>query len=90
MADRWAHLGINPFVHLGLAATPIFRLWIGVAEFLFRSEPRLDAALHAALYDPTHLSDDLEFVVGARRWSQCDTAQAKGAYRLPPTVVFTM
>ena len=71
MVDCWAHLGINPFVHLDLAATPIFRLWIGVAEYLFRSEPRLDAALHAALYDTTHRSDDLEFVVGARGWSQC-------------------
>ncbi len=71
MVDCWAHLGINPFVHLDLAATPIFRLWIGVAEYLFRSEARLDAALHAALYDTTHRSDDLEFVVGARGWSQC-------------------
>ena len=71
MVDCWAHLGINPFVHLDLAATPIFRLWIGVAEYLFRSEPRLDSALHAALYDTTHRSDDLEFVVGARGWSQC-------------------
>ncbi|PIL24357.1 hypothetical protein GSI_14110 [Ganoderma sinense ZZ0214-1] len=71
MVDCWAHLGINPFVHLDLAATPIFRLWIGVAEYLFRSEARLDAALHAALYDTTHRSHDLEFVVGARGWSQC-------------------
>ncbi|TBU50278.1 Prephenate dehydrogenase [Dichomitus squalens] len=71
MVDCWAHLGIKPFVHLDLAATPIFRLWIGVAEYLFRSERRLDAAIHAALYETTHRSDDLEFVVAARGWSQC-------------------
>ncbi|KAI0780502.1 Prephenate dehydrogenase [Trametes elegans] len=71
MADCWARLGIKPFEHLDLAATPIFRLWIGVAEYLFRSEARLDAALHAALYETSHRSDDLEFVVAARGWSQC-------------------
>jgi len=71
MVDCWAHLGIHPFVHLDLAATPIFRLWFGVAEYLFRSPERLDAAIDAALYDVSHRSDDLEFVVAARGWSQC-------------------
>lgn len=71
MVDCWAHLGIKPFLHLGLAATPIFQLWIGVAEYLFRSRERLDAAIHAALYDVSHREDDLEFVIAARGWSQC-------------------
>ncbi|OBZ65734.1 putative prephenate dehydrogenase [NADP(+)] [Grifola frondosa] len=71
MVDCWARLGIKPFVHLDLAATPIFRMWIGVAEYLFRSQERLDSAIHAALYDTSHRSDDLEFVIGARGWSQC-------------------
>lgn len=71
MVDCWARLSIQPFDHLALAATPVFRLWIGVAEYLFRSVSRLDTALHAALYDVTHRSDDLEFVVAARGWSQC-------------------
>lgn len=71
MVDCWAALGIQPFVHLDLAATPIFRLWIGVAEYLFRSEARLDGALAAALRETAHRADDLEFVVAARGWSQC-------------------
>ncbi len=71
MVDCWAHLGIQPFVHLDLAATPIFRMWIGVAEYLFRSQSRLDSAIQAALYDVSHRSNDLEFVVAARGWSQC-------------------
>ncbi|KAH7910192.1 hypothetical protein BJ138DRAFT_1088132 [Hygrophoropsis aurantiaca] len=71
MVDCWANLKIQPFDHLDLAATPIFRMWIGVAEYLFRSTDRLDSAIHAALYDVTHRSDDLEFVVAARGWSQC-------------------
>lgn len=71
MVDCWARLGIQPFHHLDLAATPLFRMWIGVAEYLFRSQDRLDAAIYAALYDVSHRSDDLEFVVAARGWSQC-------------------
>ncbi|KAI0723856.1 Prephenate dehydrogenase [Cerioporus squamosus] len=71
MVDCWARLGIKPFEHLDLAATPIFRMWIGVAEYLFRSESRLDASIHAALYETSHRSDDLEFCVAARGWSQC-------------------
>lgn len=71
MVDCWARLSIQPFDHLALAATPVFRMWIGVAEYLFRSVPRLDSAIHSALYDVTHRSDDLEFVVAARGWSQC-------------------
>lgn len=71
MVDCWATLKIDPFAHLSLAATPLFRMWIGVAEYLFRSEARLDAALDAAVHDVSHRSDDLEFVVAARGWSQC-------------------
>ena len=43
----------------------------GEAEALEGAWARLDAALHAALYETTHRSDDLEFVVAARGWSQC-------------------
>ncbi|KAF8757893.1 Prephenate dehydrogenase [Rhizoctonia solani] len=66
-------VNIDPFEHLSLAATPLFRMWIGVAEYLFRSEERLDAALSAAVHNVSHRSDDLEFVVAARGWSQCVT-----------------
>ncbi|KAG8894715.1 prephenate dehydrogenase (NADP(+)) [Tulasnella sp. 403] len=71
MVDCWAELGIRPFQHLELLATPIFRLLIGVAEYLFRSQTRLDAAIHAAAHDPTFRSDDVEYVLAARGWSQC-------------------
>lgn len=81
MVDCWAHLDIQPFVHLELAATPIFRMWLGVAESLFRSEERLDAAIHAALYDVSHRSDDLEFCVAARGWSQCISFGSFELYR---------
>lgn len=71
MVDCWAALDIHPFAHLDLAATPIFRMWIGVAENLYRTPAKLDGAIDAALHDTSHRSDDLEFVVAARGWSQC-------------------
>ncbi|KAF8257772.1 hypothetical protein EI94DRAFT_1757032 [Lactarius quietus] len=71
MVDCWAHLGINPFKPQEHAATPTFRMWFGFAEFLFRSEERLEAAIQAALYDESHRYDDVEFVVSSRGWSQC-------------------
>jgi len=71
MVDCWHVLGIQPFEHLSLAATPLFRMWIGVAEYLFRDEARLEEAVCAALEDKEHRSDDVEFVVASRGWSQC-------------------
>ena len=54
MVDCWAHCGIQPFTHLALAATPIFRLFLGVAEHLFLNEALLEQAIHSALYDTWH------------------------------------
>lgn len=71
MVDCWAQLGIKPYEHLALAATPIFRLFLGVAEHVFRSPALLGSAIHSALHDTWHRSDDLEYVVAARGWSQC-------------------
>ncbi|KAG5716231.1 putative prephenate dehydrogenase [NADP+] [Termitomyces sp. T112] len=71
MVDCWAHLGINPYEHLALAATPIFRLFLGVAEHLFLSPSLLGSAIKSGLFHSWHRSDDLEFVVAARGWSQC-------------------
>lgn len=71
MVDTWAHLEIHPFHHLALAATPLFRLFLGVAEHLFLSPSLLAASIHSAIHDTWHRSDDLEFVVAARGWSQC-------------------
>jgi prephenate dehydrogenase (NADP+) len=70
MVDSWAHLSINPYTHLSLAATPLFRLFLGVAEHLFLSPPLLAASLRSALHDTWHRRDDVEFVVAARGWSQ--------------------
>lgn len=81
MVDCWAQLDIQPFVHLDLAATPLFRMWIGVAEILFRSQPRLDGAIHSAIYNNSHRSDDLEFVIAAGEWSRCISHGNFGLYQ---------
>jgi prephenate dehydrogenase (NADP+) len=81
MADCWAALGIQPFVHLELAATPIFRMWLGVAESVFRDRERLERAIDAAVHDTLHRADDLEFVVAARGWAQCVSFGSFELYR---------
>ncbi|KAJ3411030.1 prephenate dehydrogenase (NADP(+)) [Chytridiales sp. JEL 0842] len=70
IVDCWAKLGINPYSHLDLAATPIFRIWIGVCEYLFRSQERLRAACTAAAKDHEFRADDTEFVIASRGWAQ--------------------
>lgn len=70
IVDCWSSLGINPYDHLDLAATPIFRIWIGVCEYLFRSPERLLQACHAAARDHSFRADDTEFVIASRGWAQ--------------------
>lgn len=70
IVDCWHHLNINPYEHLQVAATPVFRIWIGVCEYLFRSPERLKKAIQAACNDPSFRSDDTEFVVAARGWAE--------------------
>ncbi|KZL84939.1 prephenate dehydrogenase (nadp+) [Colletotrichum incanum] len=70
MVDCWAQLGIVPYDHM-ICSTPLFRLWLGVAEHLFRSRELLDDALRTAVEDHTYRSDDLEFTFAARGWAEC-------------------
>ncbi|ORY31994.1 putative Prephenate dehydrogenase [Naematelia encephala] len=71
MVDCWNALGIRPFEHLDVAGTPVFMLWIGVAEYLFRSRQLLASAISAGLRDRVHRPEDIEFCVAARGWSEC-------------------
>ncbi|GAA5879649.1 hypothetical protein JCM16303_004118 [Sporobolomyces ruberrimus] len=84
MVDSWHLLKIRPFVHLQLAATPVFRFWIGVAEYLFRDEQRLEAAVEAATGQGGGIAfsaDDAEFVIAARGWSDTVRYGSFEAYR---------
>ena len=81
IVDCWHVLGIDPYRHLELAATPVFRMWIGVTQYLVRSPERVREACRAATHDPSFRSDDLEFVIGARGWAQAVQFGDFDAYR---------
>lgn len=81
IVDCWHQLKINPFDHLDLAATPVFRMWFGLIQFLFQSTERLEATISASIHDLSYRSDDCEFVLAARGWSQCISYGDFGLYR---------
>jgi len=70
MVDCWSALGIVPYDHM-ICSTPLFRLWLGVTESLFRKPERLEEVLRVAVEDNTFRSDDLEFTFAARGWAEC-------------------
>ncbi|KAF7712433.1 Prephenate dehydrogenase [NADP(+)], partial [Penicillium ucsense] len=70
IVDCWSQLGIVPYDHM-ICSTPLFRLWLGVTEYLFRNPDLLEEALDTAIDDNTFRSDDLEFTFAARAWSDC-------------------
>jgi prephenate dehydrogenase (NADP+) len=72
MVDCWSQLNIVPYDHM-ICSTPLFRLWLGVTEYLFRKPGLLDDVIRIAIEDNTFRSDDLEFTFAARGWSDCVT-----------------
>ncbi|KIW91580.1 uncharacterized protein Z519_07547 [Cladophialophora bantiana CBS 173.52] len=80
IVDCWWKLGIVPYDHM-ICSTPLFRIWLGVTEYLFRNETLLDEVINTAIEDNTFRSDDLEFTFAARAWSECVSFGAFEAYR---------
>ncbi|KAL2068120.1 hypothetical protein VTL71DRAFT_16218 [Oculimacula yallundae] len=70
MVDCWSEMGIVPYDHM-ICSTPLFRLWLGVTEYLFRKPALLNDVIRVAIEDNTFRSDDLEFTFAARGWSEC-------------------
>lgn len=68
-----------------LTARQLFRLWLGVTEYLFRNPELLDEALDTAIDDTTFRSDDLEFTFAAR----VSPLRMKGCVTQPPELVST-
>jgi hypothetical protein len=44
----------------------LFRIWLGVTEYLFRNEDLLDEVINTAIEENTFRSDDPEFTFAAR------------------------
>ncbi|KZF22753.1 Prephenate dehydrogenase [Xylona heveae TC161] len=70
MVDCWWKLGIVPYDHM-ICSTPLFRLWLGVTEYLYRKPDLLEEVIRVSVEDDTFRSDDLEFTFAARGWSEC-------------------
>ncbi len=68
MVDSWARHGINPYENM-ICQTPVFRLRLGIAEYLFRNTELLEESIDAALHDKSIRGDDLEFHTAVREWS---------------------
>lgn len=49
-----------------IPALQLFRLWLGVTEYLFRKPALLDEIINISIEDNTFRSDDLEFTFAAR------------------------
>ncbi|KAF3037370.1 prephenate dehydrogenase (NADP(+)) [Didymella heteroderae] len=69
IVDCWWKLGIVPYDHM-ICSTPLFRMWLGITESLFRNSALLEEAIDTAINDNTFRADDLEFTFAARDWSQ--------------------
>jgi hypothetical protein len=46
--------------------TQLFRLWLGITEYLFRNPELLEEVIDTAINDNTFRRDDLEFTFAAR------------------------
>jgi prephenate dehydrogenase (NADP+) len=68
IVDSWHKLGIVPYDHM-ICSTPLFRIFLGVTEYLFCSPGLLDKALNDAITDDNFRGDDLEFTMAANSWS---------------------
>ena len=80
IVDCWWKLGIVPYDHM-ICSTPLFRIWLGVTEYLFRNQNLLNEVINTAINDHSFRSDDLEFTFAARAWSDCVSFGAFEAYR---------
>ena len=70
VVDCWSALGIVPYEHM-ICSTPLFRLWLGVAEHVFRTPGVLDECLRVGLEDNSFRREDLQFTIAACGWAEC-------------------
>lgn len=80
IADTWYSLGVIPYDHI-ICSTPLFRIFLGVTEYLFCTPGLLEESIDVACKDPTFRNDDLEFVIAARQWSDLVTYGNYDLYR---------
>lgn len=67
MVDAWHKLKVNPYKNL-ICQTPLFRLWLGIAEYLFKNPELLSESIDAALFNKQIRGDDLKFNTAVNTW----------------------
>jgi prephenate dehydrogenase (NADP+) len=65
IVDSWHRSNIVPYDHM-ICSTPLFRIWLGVTEYLFCTPGLLDQSIEYAVQDTVYRPDDLEFTLAAR------------------------
>lgn len=80
IVDSWYQLGVNPYDHM-ICSTPLFRIFLGVSEYLFLMPNLLETTIAAAIHDHSFRRDDLEFVIAAREWSSIITFENYDLYK---------
>ena len=63
-----------------ICQTPPFRLLLGIAEYLFRTDDLLEEAIDAALFEKDIRADDCEFYLAAKGWVECIELGSMDAY----------
>jgi len=68
MVDAWYQARINPYDNM-ICQTPVFRLRLGIVEYLFRNQELLEESIQTALHKKEIRRDDLEFHTAVREWA---------------------
>ncbi|KAF8436756.1 hypothetical protein BGX38DRAFT_1213462 [Terfezia claveryi] len=55
MVDSWHQFGIQPYDHI-ICSTPLFHLWLGAAQYLFRQPIYLMLVSLSSFFRASHLS----------------------------------
>lgn len=72
IVDSWSQLDIVPYDHI-ICSTPLFRIFLGVSEYLFCTPGLLEECINVAIDDMTFRQDDLQFTMASREWSNVVT-----------------
>lgn len=80
IVDSWFQLRIIPYRHI-ICSTPLFRIFLGVTEYLFIHGDLLESAIEAAISDTRFRADDLEFTLATRTWSSIVSHEDYGLYK---------
>ncbi|KAK6464229.1 hypothetical protein DFJ63DRAFT_283976 [Scheffersomyces coipomensis] len=81
IVDSWYNLGIVPYDHI-ICSTPLFRIFLGVTEYLFCTPELLNECIEVAVDDVSFREEDLEFTIAARNWASIITFGNFELYKL--------